>query len=950
MRYDAFISYRHGELDGIVAEKLHRMLESYRVPRAIAQKTGKKKLARVFRDREELPTSSNLSDSINEALESSEFLLLVCSRRTCASQWVMREVERFGELRGKDRIITLLIDGEPDESFPPGLREREVGGETVFVEPLAADVRAETPAQSIKLLKEEKLRLLAPILGCAFDDLRRRHRRRRLRRAAAVVGFTFALTVSFGSFSTWQYLRIDREMQLKLENQSYVLAEYAGTALADGDPDTAMLLALAALPEDPDKPGRPLVAAAERALSDALMVYDPSSGYKPHKSPALPASPGRAALSPDGSYIAAVYPFSLALFDTESGELTASLPTVPSASADAEFLSESVVVFAGADGITAYDIEGGGELWRGRPATELAVSSDGSVIAAVYKDAGTAVLYAPDGVEIAEISFGGKAVRVPPDDSFIAPRDALFALSGDGGRLAVSFADGSLSVFDTAAGTAAEVYPPSRAVHFAGGFCGDMLAFSVVEREPYASAFLVINAATGERAARYESDSSHFVPLADEAGIYVAFEEQVMEVDARTDEVSHAASAGGSVETFAKNGNILLICEQSGAYRIADISTGETRSFASGYAGHFADAAGAFAVTGSRDSKTLRVLKARESFGTLLFAYDRAYSFSEAKIDPAANRAAFYSYRGLRLYDLAGNIVAETTFPDPESVSDTQYDSESGNIAVLYENALRLYLGVDGSLLLDARGKPGARSVLYTPFGVSVLSENGDVTLYSLADGQALAEAHASPGADFALPFPGGGLAMAEGGRVFFDGRELGAGKFIGAGKTEDGFALAVSDSVSGRVFFVKDGAITEGFSFEARGASEAYFAGGYAFISPANGDAAAYAADGAIVRNFTESGYMADVSALGERVAANYVSASGERYSFLLAPGTLETEAYLPGFLGELDSDTLVLDDGGGSLRAVRLLDTRELMDTARERLDGRELTPNEKIKYKAG
>jgi len=142
LHYDVFISYRHGELDEYVAEKLHKMLENYRIPSVIAKRIGKNKLDRVFKDREELPTSSNLSDSINSALRNSDFLLLICSKRTCQSRWIMREIQTFGEMHGKDKIITLLIDGEPDESFPPGLCEREVNGETVFVEPLAADIRA----------------------------------------------------------------------------------------------------------------------------------------------------------------------------------------------------------------------------------------------------------------------------------------------------------------------------------------------------------------------------------------------------------------------------------------------------------------------------------------------------------------------------------------------------------------------------------------------------------------------------------------------------------------------------------------------------------------------------------------------------------------------------------------------------------------------------------------
>ncbi|MDR2770698.1 MAG: TIR domain-containing protein [Clostridiales Family XIII bacterium] len=470
MRYDAFISYRHGELDGLVAERLHRMLETYRIPRAIAKRIGKKKLTRVFRDREELPTSSNLSDSINDALENSNFLLLICSRRTCESQWVMREVERFGELRGKDSIITLLIDGEPDESFPPGLREREVGGEKIFVEPLAADIRADTRAGSLKLLKEEKLRLLAPVLGCAFDDLRRRHRRRKLRQTAAVVSAAFAFTLSFGSFSTYQYIRIDREMQLKLQNQSYALAEYSERELNDGNPETAALLALEALPKNIDDPERPLVTAAERALSDALGVYDAADGFKPYKTAELPAAPGKLLLSPGESYAAILYPFTLAVYDPESGQAERKLPAVRSALSDAAFLSDTVIVFTGEDGLTAYDLEKGAELWRGRPATEIALSGDKSVTAAVYKAESKAVLYSPEGRELGEIDFGGRAMRVPADDSFLNPRDTLFELDEDGGRLAVSFADGSLSVFDTGTNAETPLYPSSEAVHFSGGF------------------------------------------------------------------------------------------------------------------------------------------------------------------------------------------------------------------------------------------------------------------------------------------------------------------------------------------------------------------------------------------------------------------------------------------------------------------------------------------------
>lgn len=58
--YDAFISYRHSELDKFVAENLHKQLEAFRLPGNVSRKIGRKKIERVFRDKDELPLTSNL--------------------------------------------------------------------------------------------------------------------------------------------------------------------------------------------------------------------------------------------------------------------------------------------------------------------------------------------------------------------------------------------------------------------------------------------------------------------------------------------------------------------------------------------------------------------------------------------------------------------------------------------------------------------------------------------------------------------------------------------------------------------------------------------------------------------------------------------------------------------------------------------------------------------------
>ncbi len=169
-RYDAFISYSHAEDNAEIAEALHRKLERYRIPAQIRKKTGKKKIERVFRDKEELPLSANLTENIYTALDNSEYLIVLCSPESRASQWVQREIEYFAGVHGKERIFAVLIKGEPEEVFPPILCEKteiktDINGQSYIitepVEPLAADVRGYSKKERLKKLDAEFLRLIA---------------------------------------------------------------------------------------------------------------------------------------------------------------------------------------------------------------------------------------------------------------------------------------------------------------------------------------------------------------------------------------------------------------------------------------------------------------------------------------------------------------------------------------------------------------------------------------------------------------------------------------------------------------------------------------------------------------------------------------------------------------------------------------------------------------------
>ena len=275
MRYDAFISYRHAELDMFVAKKVHKGLETFKVPKAVQKTSGKKSIKRVFRDQEELPIGSDLNDNISTALTESEFLIVICSPRAKESYWVEREITSFIELHDRQHVLAVLVEGEPDESFPEILLTDEDGNP---VEPLAADVRGSSKREIEKKLKTELMRLCAVLLYCSYDDLKQRHKERRMKKILTLVtaaGITVsALGIAFGVYNANMAAQIQENYVEKQRNQAKYLAEVSGQLLESGDRRAATLVAMSALPDLSDETNtRPYVAEAEYALSKAVYAY-----------------------------------------------------------------------------------------------------------------------------------------------------------------------------------------------------------------------------------------------------------------------------------------------------------------------------------------------------------------------------------------------------------------------------------------------------------------------------------------------------------------------------------------------------------------------------------------------------------------------------------------------------------------------------------------------------
>src|SRR5262245_17304907 len=165
-KYRAFLSYRTA--GGRQAEWLHRKLEAYVVPRALAGMRGARgivprRLGRIFRDRDEARSTELIETTIAEELSQSQQLIVLCTPNAVApGSWVPREIALFRERRPGAPIHAVIGAGTPPEVFPPELLTTTADGRVEA--PLAADLR---PLKDGGADGEQRalIRLIAGVLG-----------------------------------------------------------------------------------------------------------------------------------------------------------------------------------------------------------------------------------------------------------------------------------------------------------------------------------------------------------------------------------------------------------------------------------------------------------------------------------------------------------------------------------------------------------------------------------------------------------------------------------------------------------------------------------------------------------------------------------------------------------------------------------------------------------------
>lgn len=208
--YKAFISYSRA--DQKWAEWLHKKLETYVVPYSLRRNAPDRfprRLSPVFRDLDEMAAGPSLRGSLTEALDRSEWLIVLCSPSSAASRWVGEEIKHFVS-SGRHEKIALLIVGRTLGAGPndkewlhPAVIHHTDG--VVLPEPLAADATTFGEGMNAAFLK-----IVAAMLGIGYGDLTQRDLKRRRHRL--LLGAT--ALVAGGGIAAATFSELHRKSQL----------------------------------------------------------------------------------------------------------------------------------------------------------------------------------------------------------------------------------------------------------------------------------------------------------------------------------------------------------------------------------------------------------------------------------------------------------------------------------------------------------------------------------------------------------------------------------------------------------------------------------------------------------------------------------------------------------------------------------------------------------------
>ena len=179
--------------DAKIARTLADSIRSYRLPRGVRLPNPDQDYRNIYLD----STGSDFDDSVKLLLDHTRYLVVICSPEAKTSEAIKCRLTYFRHFRKTEDIVAVIVRGEPADSFPESFIERKVVQHILpdmrvvereeTIEPVAADLRGDTPARRKQLLRYETVRITASVLGLHPDELEQRQHRRRSRAIVTAV-------------------------------------------------------------------------------------------------------------------------------------------------------------------------------------------------------------------------------------------------------------------------------------------------------------------------------------------------------------------------------------------------------------------------------------------------------------------------------------------------------------------------------------------------------------------------------------------------------------------------------------------------------------------------------------------------------------------------------------------------------------------------------------------
>jgi hypothetical protein len=204
-QYDAFISYSSHDTE--FARLLEKALEAYKPPEGLDLPPH---YLRIFRYEGDM-TGVEYDKAIQDKIQKSAKLVIICSPAARQSQYVHDEIHRFAQAKGAEDIIPLILSGIPNNEAKP-----EQAAEKAFPEslcqvqkmPLAVNFLGFNPRQD-KVNKggfsNAWYNLLANLYDCSREEIEQRDHKRQLRRRNIITAISLSLFLIFAVIAAYAW-------------------------------------------------------------------------------------------------------------------------------------------------------------------------------------------------------------------------------------------------------------------------------------------------------------------------------------------------------------------------------------------------------------------------------------------------------------------------------------------------------------------------------------------------------------------------------------------------------------------------------------------------------------------------------------------------------------------------------------------------------------------------